>query len=413
MRLHHRRAAQQRLCVRGDSAALAPAPPLPLPRSLPPLPSLPSARAPHPSTALGWLPPSLPAGGTRVGPWLLIAAGRAELPARGLARRAPVERRGAGRGARGGAARRGSAAQNGADGGAARVAVVLRRDRVVRRRVLHPPARPAQGAGAAPERRSGGRGRRRGSGRGGRWRSPRGAAVRGGGRAEGPSRPGRVGVAAAPPSVLAAGPLGCAAPAKMSAERRAPGIPAAAQRGRARRRLPALTRPAAARWRRARRGCPAPRSRVGRGAPSARGSREGRRAGSRPGALGPPPPSRRRCGGGGGEGRPLPRVVRASRERPGPGPIAELAFGPQLQRGGPEPGRGPRALLCACGPWTPGEPTRPGRRCAAPACPARPRLLWHAVSSGLEGRALPAQQELDCTLPPSRCASHAGMSPGL
>ena len=24
-----------------------------------------------------------------------------------------------------------------------------------------------------------------------------------------------------------------------------------------------------------------------------------------------------------------------------------------------------------------------------------------------------AQQELDCTLPPSRCASHAGMSPGL
>lgn len=107
MRLHHRRAAQQRLCVRGDSAALAPAPPLPLPRSLPPLPSLLSARAPHPSTALGWLPPSLPAGGTRVGPWLLIAAGRAELPARGLARRAPVERRGAGRGAgRRGAGRR-------------------------------------------------------------------------------------------------------------------------------------------------------------------------------------------------------------------------------------------------------------------------------------------------------------------
>lgn len=137
-----------RLCVHGDSAAL----PLPLPRS-PSSSPVPFARAPHPGTARGWLPPSRPSGYS-------LPRGRAVLLAGSPARRPPVDRRGAERGA----GRRGSAAQNGADGGAARVAVVLRRDRVVRRRVLHPPARPAQGAGAEPERRSGDRGRPRGSG---------------------------------------------------------------------------------------------------------------------------------------------------------------------------------------------------------------------------------------------------------
>lgn len=79
----------------------------------------------------------------------------------------------------------------------------------------------------------------------------------------------------------------------------------------------------------------------------------------------------------------------------------------------PRAGHGAKgAPLCR---WTldPGEPTRPGCRCTAPGCPARPRLLCHAVSSGSQGQALPAQPELDCTLPPSRCASHAVMSPGL